>query len=186
MLKALLLLLLLCARPSHGFALSSVQVHAIGGRSLPISSAVPLARTQAAQRNRGGVTMVAARDLHEPETRVARYGDNMAQYLLDLHESCAVFDFCGGMMFQLVLTDKLRQHLQTVAFSGDGQPVVCDEAAARMSDMAGYEKSAFADNRRLFHGREIRAVPTAGGGMGFVLQLSYAGTPEDPEGWTGT
>ena len=30
------------------------------------------------------------------------------RYLVDLHDGNAVFDFCGGMMFQLVLSDKLH------------------------------------------------------------------------------
>jgi hypothetical protein len=51
----------------------------------------------------------------EPSQRDAEYGNNVAQYLLDLHESEATFDFCGGMMFQLMLTDQLREHLITVA-----------------------------------------------------------------------
>ena len=122
--------------------------------------------------------------LHEPATREA-YGANLAQYLVDLHDTRSVFDFCGGMMFQLCLTDALRTHLSNVAGSGGGgQPVVCDATTNRMAKMAGYEKSAFADNMKLFHGREIRKVPTAEGGMGFVLQLSLAGGG-DPEGWTG-
>ena len=46
-----------------------------------------------------------------------------------------------------------------------------------------YNKSADADNIRIFHGREVRQVPDAAGGMGMVLQLSYAGE-EDKQGWT--
>jgi hypothetical protein len=89
------------------------------------------------------------------------------------------------MMFQLCLTDALRTHLSNVAGGGGGgQPVVCDATTNRMAKMTDYEKSAFADNMQLFHGREIRKVPTAEGGMGFVLQLSLAGGG-DPEGWTG-
>ena len=44
--------------------------------------------------------------------------------------------------------------------------------------------AAKADDVRLFHGREIRKVPTAAGGMGFVLQLVSATEATDPEGWT--
>lgn len=192
MLKATLLICAVARLSiSHAFVLSNVpslesaQVQSVSRPvSLRPASAVPFACSQ--------VTMVAKNaqgsDLHDPATRVTRYGDNMAQYLLDLHESRAVFDFCGGMMFQLVLTDKLRKHLQTVAGSGESQPVVFDADTLRMSNMGGYEKSAFADNRRLFHGREVRQVPQAEGGMGFVLQLSFAGPDEDKdaEGWTGT
>ena len=34
----------------------------------------------------------------------ARFKGNVAQYLVDLHDARAVFDFCGGMMFQLDLS----------------------------------------------------------------------------------
>lgn len=86
------------------------------------------------------------------------------------------------MLFQLSLTAKLRAHLAHVAQSGECGPVVFDAAASRMAMIPGYSRDATADNVRLFHGREIRKVPSAKGGMGFVLQLSFAG--EDPEGWT--
>ena len=52
----------------------------------------------------------------------------------------------------------------------------------RMFMTPGYSQDADADNVRIFHGREIRQVPHASGGMGFVLQLSMA--EGDPEGWT--
>lgn len=126
-------------------------------------------------------------NLYDPATRDAHYSQNMAKYLVDLHDSRAVFDFCGGMMFQLVLSEKLRSHLADVAKEvGDGkQPVVFDATTDRMAKISGYRQDATADNVRLFHGREVRSVPTAAGGMGFVLQLSFAGAPgEDPEGWT--
>ena len=51
-----------------------------------------------------------------------------------------------------------------------------------MDKTPGYEKSASADNVRYFHGREIRSVPDAAGGRGFVLELSDSS--DDPEGWT--
>ena len=126
-------------------------------------------------------------NLHDPATRDAHYSQNMAKYLVDLHDSKSVFDFCGGMMFQLVLSDKLRSYLADVATAGGNskQPVVFDAATERMNKIPGYHQDALADNVRLFHGREVRSVPTAAGGMGFVLQLSLAGAPgEDPEGWT--
>lgn len=122
--------------------------------------------------------------LHEPSTREA-YEGNVAKYLVDLHDSKSTFDFCGGMMFQLMLSDKLRSHLAHVAESGgEGakQPVVFDATKPRMANMPGYSKSADADNMQLFHGREVRQVPDAAGGMGFVLQLSH--TDDDLEGWT--
>ncbi len=115
------------------------------------------------------------------------YMKNTAQLLVKLHDSRAVFDFCGGMMFQLVLTDKLRTYLSgiaTAAAAGDAssQIVVADKSVDRMAYIPGYRKSADADERIYFHGREVRKVPNAEGGMGFVLQLSHS--KSDPEGWT--
>ena len=124
-------------------------------------------------------------NLHEPATREGSYGKNLAQYLVDLHDTKSVFDFCGGMMFQLVLTDKLRGHLAEVAAKGPddpAQPVLFDKSKDRLAKIDGYSRGAAADNIQVFHGREIRSVPTAAGGFGFVLQLSHAS--EDPEGWT--
>ena len=115
----------------------------------------------------------------------AAYDGNLAQYLVHLHDSRAAFDFCGGMLFQLVLSDKLRSHLSEVAASGPSdtrQPLVFDAATKRMNQIPGHVQSGAADHVQLFHGREVRQVPDAAGGMGFVLQLSHAG--EDPEGWT--
>lgn len=118
--------------------------------------------------------------LYVPSERDARYQGNMAQYLLDLHDVSSTFDFCGGMMFQLVLSDKLRSHLETVAASEstDDQPVVHPASQPVMSRTPDYQKTARADNVSVFHGRELRQIPSANGGMGFVLQLSYA----DPAG----
>jgi hypothetical protein len=55
--------------------------------------------------------------LFGPTERDAYYGQplNVAQYLVDLHDNRATFNFCGGMMFQLVLSQKLRDHLITVS-----------------------------------------------------------------------
>jgi hypothetical protein len=119
--------------------------------------------------------------LVDPAARDEKYNNNnnnVGQYLVDLHDQNATFDFCGGMMFQLVLSDKLRQHY---LLHQPQQPVVTD--ARRMHDLRNYEKSAHADNITIFHGREIRKVPHAAGGMGFVLQLSLA-NGNDPQGWT--
>ena len=124
--------------------------------------------------------------LYDPTARDASYGSNMAQYLVDLHDSKATFDFCGGMMFQLILSDKLRDHLGNVAASSKDdeqqQPVVYDKIL-RMNGIPGYTKSAAADNVRTFHGREVRQVKDATGGMGFAIHLSMANS-DDPEGWT--
>lgn len=123
----------------------------------------------------------------DPAARDAHYNGNMAQFLVDLHDTTATFDFCGGMMFQLVLSEKLRNHLVDIASLGENgrqqQPVVYDTAINRMAKIPGYSKSEEADNIRIFHGREVRQVAKAAGGMGFVLHLSLAGQ-EDPEGWT--
>ena len=123
--------------------------------------------------------------LYEPAARDAHYKGNMAQHLVDMHDAKATFDFCGGMMFQLVLTDKLRSYLVEVAQRGGAdaqQPVVYPADANRMAKIKGYSQDANADNVKIFHGREVRQVPDAAGGMNFVLQLSHAG--EDPQGWT--
>jgi len=87
-------------------------------------------------------------------------------------------------MFQLVLTEKLRDDLARVATTqrDDRQPIVFDRSMNMMAKTPNYSKSANADNIKIFHGREIRQVPGAVGGMGFVLQLSSA--DDDPEGWT--
>jgi hypothetical protein len=106
-----------------------------------------------------------------------------AKYMVDLHEAKETFNFCGGMPFQLVLSDALKAHLTKVA-SGEGEKLsVFGADAPRMANIPGYQKSAEADNCRVFHGREVRQVPHAKGGMGFVLHLSLA-NGDDPEGWT--
>jgi hypothetical protein len=100
-----------------------------------------------------------------------------AQMLVKLHG--AVFNFCGGMMFELSLTDRLKGFLS----SGGGAPLsVFGPGVKRMALMPGYTQTATADSSSVFHGREIRKVPGAAGGHGFVLQLSH--WEDDPEGWT--
>jgi len=103
---------------------------------------------------------------------------NMAKVILDLHDKKEIFDFCGGMMFQLVLSDKMRSDLMSAA----DQPVVFDASVRRMAQIPDYSESSFADNTVFFHGREVRKVPTAAGGMGMVLQL--VSVKGDPEGWS--
>jgi hypothetical protein len=127
----------------------------------------------------------------EPAQRTAKYGSNMAEYLVDLHDAQATFDFCGGMLFQFVLSDKLREYLvhlakpkeEEAASAKQTQPTVFGATKGRMHQLDTYQPSAAADNLEIFHGREIRQVSTAAGGMGFVLQLSLA-NEQDPEGWT--
>jgi hypothetical protein len=135
---------------------------------------------------------MTATTLVEPSERDTKYGDNMAQYLVDLHDAQATFDFCGGMMFQLVLSDTLRNHLLASSCAAVGETKnnpsaasvkVADATKYRMHQVEGYQQSAMADNLGIFHGREIRKVPWAAGGMGFVLHLSLA-NEQDPEGWT--
>ena len=124
-------------------------------------------------------------DLYDPSGREA-YAGNLAKFLVDLNDASATFDFCGGMMFQLSLSDKLRSHLQNVAEGGathPQQPVVFDASKRRMHQIPGYSKSGAADNVEVFHGREVRQIPSAAGGMGMVLQLSLA-SADDEEGWT--
>ena len=126
--------------------------------------------------------------LFVPSDREARYGKNVARYLLEMGGTQgATFNFCGGMMFGLVLSDALTQHLEQVADAGEGhagQPRVYPASVRRMSQMPdGYARDAAADNVRVFHGREVRQVPDAAGGMGMAIHLSLAGQ-NDPEGWT--
>ena len=88
-------------------------------------------------------------------------------------------------MFQLCLSSKLRDHLVSVVANevDDNQPIIYDASKPRMFDLDGYSQDASADNVRIFHGRELRQIPNAEGGMGFVLQLSLA-DGNDPEGWS--
>ena len=143
-------------------------------RAPALSTATPLSRRSAAATS-AEMTDVA---LENPTCRDRDYADNAARYLVDLHEKKAVFDFCGGMMFQLVLTDALVDKLK-----GPDAPnvVIHDAATRRMAQVPGYDKSNFADDAVFFHGREVRKVPNAAGGMNFVLQLSASG--EDKDGW---
>jgi hypothetical protein len=148
------------------FATSSQPAAAVVGRSLAISS-----------------NMVAT-NLSGGQDATNTQSNNMAQYLVDLHNSKATFDFCGGMMFQLVLSEQLKGHLEEMVVSKNGDDVmVSDATKMRMYQTPNYTKDAAADNLSVFHGREIRKVADAAGGMGMVLQLSLANA-NDPEGWT--
>ncbi len=130
--------------------------------------------------------------LLEPSKRDSEYGNNVAKYLVDLHDSEATFDFCGGMMFQLMLTEQLRDYLVKVASddhtSSLSQPKIFDASNSRMFNIPNYAKNSEADNISIFHGRELRQIPHAKGGFGFVLQLSMSATDladnRDPEGWS--
>mmetsp|Transcript_123877 Transcript_123877/g.264024 ORF Transcript_123877/g.264024 Transcript_123877/m.264024 type:complete len:207 (-) Transcript_123877:180-800(-) len=132
--------------------------------------------------------MAALAHFHDPAKRDTHYGNplNVAQYLVDLHDAKAVFNFCGCLMFQLSLSPKLREHLAQVAQSESAtgqQPVIRDAFMDRLGKTPGYAKTADADNVLIFHGREVRQVANATGGGGCVLQLCMANAA-DPEGWT--
>ena len=151
-----------------------------------------VAASGGASASAGSTTM--PEHLHDVSSRDERYGAigtdgaNVARYLLDLDDAPeTTFNFCGGMMFGLVLSDALRAHLTEVAARGSAdvaQPKVYGADTWRMEQRPGYTRDASADNVAVFHGREVRRVPNAAGGMGFVIHLSLAnGT--DIEGWTG-
>ena len=84
-------------------------------------------------------------------------------------------------MFQLVLSDKLRKDL-FLSSTNQNQPVVYPASFNRMSKIPNYTQSSDADDINVFYGREVRKVPNAAGGMGFVLQL--VSSKDDPEGWS--
>ena len=100
--------------------------------------------------------------------------------LLDLHNRKAVFNFCGGMLFQLRLTPALCKRLQQSTMV---TLPVAEPPCKEMSRLPGYKASSFADDVSFFHGREVRDVPKAAGGMNLVLELSSA-SEEDKQGWT--
>lgn len=129
-------------------------------------------------------SVTSSTSLIEPSKRDTLYRDNIAQYLVDLHDNKTTFDFCGGMMFQFVLSDKLRTHLEKVANTNqnDLQPKIFDATNTRMFSLPSYSQNSNADNLTVFHGRELRKVPHAAGGFGFVLHLSLAN--DDPQGWS--
>ena len=116
-------------------------------------------------------------------------------------------------MFQLVITDALKDHLLSASFQQNDadddddtdtakEDVMVYQQTPRMHLTPEYQRSSAADNIKYFHGREIRNVPDAAGGMGMVLQLSLAPVSTttattattrtrtkkqeevDPEGWT--
>lgn len=135
--------------------------------------------------------------LINPEEVRSTYGSNVAKYLIDLHDAETTFDFCGGMMFQLMLSNRLYNYLKQIAASTEDfsknqgeqssqqQPIIYDMDTMRMQHIPGYTKSSDADNIRTFHGRELRNISRAKGGFGFVLHLSYADEDgSDPEGWS--
>jgi len=159
-------------------------------------------KTSSSSNTSTSVTMATTTGDDDVAVRIGKEETNdnssMAKYLVDLSDAKETFDFCGGMMFQLVLTDALKDHLLSLSskekMNDDADVVTVYEKTPRMHLTPGYERTSNADNSRYFHGREIRNVPTAAGGMGMVLQLSLASptdndgtattTNKDPEGWT--
>ena len=119
---------------------------------------------------------------YDPTTRDSKYEGNFAQYVVDLHDAKATFNFCGGMMFQLVLSTKLRERLAASALKDKDSLVVHDAKYSKMSSTTNYSQSSAGDNKIYFHGREIRSVKNAAGGMEFVLHLSD--TENDVQGWS--
>lgn len=155
-----------------------------------INSSSPTQRTMVSTSSSGSTSTPVGDDiekLYNPQSRDEYYGVgssfNAAQYLVDLHDAKATFNFCGGMLFQLILSPKLRNYLGEVA--GENKLQVYDASQSRMFQIEKYDKSNYADNVRIFHGREVRKVKDAAGGMGFAIHLSMAGEDvKDPEGWT--
>ena len=144
-----------------------------------------LASRSAAPRRATSIRACASAtlDLYDPATRASNYNGKIAKYLVDLHDADATFDFCGGMMFQLVLSPALRAHLAQIHPDSDAQPKVQPASTNFMAKMDGYSRSAEADDISVFHGREVRNVDWAAGGRGFAIHLSLAGE-DDAEGWT--
>lgn len=170
-------------------------------RAASVAARVPLAAPRATRGTRASPTRThtTSRSVSEGmepalfvgADRAAKYGGNHAQYLLDLDANTATtFNFCGGMMFGVSLSPRLKEHLAAVAAGGDEdlrQPVVYDKNVRRMSQRPeGHDLNAFADNAVLFHGREVRSARDAAGGGGMLIHLSFAGGEkgEDVEGWT--
>ena len=102
---------------------------------------------------------------------------NMAQKIVQLADAKSVFQFCGSMPFQLVLSDKLRQNL----LNSEQKPVVLnDETKTMMSKLPGYSRSSSADDACVFHGREVRDAK----GFASTMVLQLVASHDDPEGWT--
>ena len=78
----------------------------------------------------GSAETIDAEKLYDATKRQQTYQQNTAQYLVDLSDSRATFDFCGGMMFEFKLTDKLRARLLGVSGEGSAslQPSVADSS----------------------------------------------------------
>lgn len=73
-------------------------------------------------------------------------------------------------------------HSAAIAAGSDQQPVVFGASCTRMQATPGYARASDADCVSFFHGREVRQVEGAAGGMGMAMHLSD--TEDDPEGWS--
>lgn len=185
--RSLLIFQLSVATVSQSCAAFQPSIPNATMRTPSLSSSSALAADAAVES--GGDDSASLSFLYDPSARDDHYAGNVARYLVDLHNEKATFNFCGGMMFQLVLSDKLKSEFEDVVAAGsEHQPIIHDYKIPRMSSTPDYRPNAVADNVRIFHGREIRQVTDATGGMGFVLQLSHAATDDgadaDPQGWT--
>ena len=179
--------------------LSLLNLSLIQSPSLVLSFTLPVTSSQVLKQNiflndmmhldATSIQEIDADQLYNPDHRDEKYGTvtsmNVAQYLIDMHDNKGTYNFCGGMLFQLVLSDRLRAYLGDVAsgITQVPQPVVFDSSKRRMYQIPEYNQSAKADNVSVFHGREVRKVPGATGGRGFVIHLTMADS-NDPEGWT--
>jgi len=78
----------------------------------------------------GSAETIDAEKLYDATKRRQFYQQNIAQFLVDLSDSRATFDFCGGMMFEFKLSDKLRARLLGVSSEGSAslQPTVADSS----------------------------------------------------------
>ena len=48
---------------------------------------------------------------YDASLRDEKFRGDFAAYLVDLHDNRGTFNFCSGMMFQIVLSEKLRGRL---------------------------------------------------------------------------
>jgi len=146
-------------------------VSILGSAGAAVAATVASTSTSSAGTAAGAAAMAG---LYAPGPRAS-----WARHIVALHDAKATFDFCGGMMFQLVLSDALRAHLLA-----DSAAVTVHGAAVKnMAQVPGYAKSAAANDVELFHGREVRKVQGAAGGMGFVLHLALS-SERDEQGWS--
>ena len=82
-------------------------------------------------------------------------------------------------MFQLVITDALKDHLLSASFQQNDaddtdtdtakEDVMVYQQTPRMHLTPEYQRSSAADNVKYFHGREIRNVPFAGDGYDLTI-----------------